>query len=222
MLSRSSGLNGPRKGWPGLPNTRRRSTPLSPFFPWQTSHRFAKIAAPSLAVPRPSGSCCPCGPIMKSKLLISSWLRGVPTLCLGDCASPAAGAARIISGTSRLREHRIVHAPIAGHPPGLDGIEMNGADGFFRFLVSDAPVLIQLRARRLNVTSFIRATRHEHRLFSVPSPVKRKPGMRLRVHGRLKLGFLPTLAAVGGHFDLADRAPTGPRQAGNLDISPAG
>src|SRR5262245_4259373 len=180
------------------------------------------MSAPSLAVPRPGGSCCPCGPIMKSKLLISSWLRGVPTLYLGDCASPAAGAARIISGRSKLSEHRIVHAPIAGHPPGLDGIEMNGADGLIRVFVRDAPMLIQLRTRRLNVTRLIRGTRHEHRLLSVPSPVKRKPGMRLGMHRRLELRFLPTLAAVGGDFDFGDRATAGPGQPGNLDISRAG
>src|SRR5262245_66689380 len=114
---------------------------------------------------------------MKSKLLISSWLRGVPTLYLGDCASPAAGAARIISGTSRLSEHRIVYAPIAGHEPGLDGVEVNGAEGLFRILVSDAPGFVQLRSRRLNVSRFIRGTRHEQPLYSVPIPVKREPAL---------------------------------------------
>src|SRR5271169_1479618 len=96
---------------------------------------------------------------------------------------------------------------------------MLATDGFFRLLVSDAPVLVQLRYRRLNFTLVIRATRYDHRLFSVPSPVKRKPGMRLRKHRCLKLRFLPSFAAVGGYIDLADRAPTGPSQAGNLDIS---
>src|SRR5262249_58274887 len=142
---------------------------------------------PPCAGPRPSGSCCPCGPIMKSKLLISSWLRGVPTLYLGDCASPAAGAARIISGTSRLREHRIVYAPIAGHEPGLDGVEVNSAEGLFRILVRDAPVFVQLPARRLNVTRFILGTRHEHRLFSVPTTVKPQPSVLLGTDRPLKL-----------------------------------
>ena len=50
--------------------------------------------------------------------------------------------ARIITGTSTLCEHRIMYAPIAGHEPGLDGIEMSGAAGFFQ--LGDAPVLIQL------------------------------------------------------------------------------
>ena len=53
-----------------------------------------------------------------------------------------AAIARIITGTSTLCEHRIVYAPIAGHEPGLDGIEMSGAAGFFQ--LGDAPVLIQL------------------------------------------------------------------------------
>src|SRR5438105_2928112 len=154
---------------------------------------------------------------MKSKLLISPWLSGVPTLKRGDCACPAAGAARIIADASRLSEHRIVYAPIAGHLPGLDGGEMSGAGGLFR--VGDAPDLIQLRHRRLNVARVIGAPRHDHRFFSVPGPVESKPGMRLRMHRRLKLRFLPDLAAVGGYFDLRDRARTGPGQAGNLDIS---
>ena len=99
---------------------------------------------------------------------------------------------------------------------------MNDADSFFHILVRDAPVLIQLRARRLNITLVIRATRHQHRLFAVPSPVERKPGVRLGMHRRLKLRFLPALAAVGGHVDLGDLTPTGPRQAGDLDISLTG
>src|ERR1019366_6153823 len=167
-------------------------------------------------VPCPGGSCCPSGPIMKSKLRISSWLRGVPTLNVGlevgDCASPATGAARMITDASRLREHRIVHTPIAGHPPGLHGIEMNGAGGFLRLRLGDTPVLVQLRSRGLNYTPFIRAPRLDHRLLSVPRPVEIKPGMRLRKHRRLKLRFLPAPAAVGGYIDLADRAPTGPSQ----------
>src|SRR6266436_1591919 len=133
-----------------------------------------------------------------------------------------AAIARIITGTSTLTlcEHRIVYAPVAGHEPGLDGIEMSGAAGLFQ--LGDAPVFIQLRLRRLNVTLVIRATGHEHRLFSVPTPVKGKPGVRLRMHRGLKLRFLPALAAVGGDFDLTDRASTGPSQASNLDVSPAG
>src|SRR5262245_6696326 len=159
---------------------------------------------------------------MKSKFLISSWLSGVPTLKRGDCASPVAGAARIITDASRLSEHRIVYAPIAGHAPGLDHVGVNGAGGFFHIRFGDAPVLVQLRLRGLNFTLFIGAARHEHRLFSVPGPVKSKPGMGLRMHRRLQLCFLPALAAVGRYFDLADHAPAGPSQAGDLHVSPAG
>src|SRR5262249_46216354 len=96
---------------------------------------------------------------------------------------------------------------------------MSGADGFLKILFGDAPVSIQLRSRRLNVSLIISATRHQHRLFSVPCPVKGKPGMRLRKYRRVKLRLLPSPAAVGGYIDLADRAPTGPSQAGNLHIS---
>src|SRR3984893_10679872 len=97
---------------------------------------------------------------------------------------------------------------------------MNGAGRLIH--VGDAPVFKQLRSRRLNFTLVIGATRLNHRLFSVPSPVESKPGMRLRKHRRVKLRFLPGPAAIGGYFDLGDRAPTGPGQAGNLDISLAG
>src|SRR5262245_12869410 len=113
-----------------------------------------------------------------------------------------------------------MYAPIAGHEPRLDGIEMRGAAGLFQ--LGDAPEFIQLLLRRLDVTLVIRATRHEHRLFSVPSPVERKPGVRLRMHRRLNLRLLPAPAAVGGDFHLADRAAAGPSQTGNLDVSPAG
>ena len=118
-----------------------------------------------------------------------------------------------------LSEHRVVYAPVAGYPPGLHGIEMNGAVGLFGFLVGDAPVLVELCSRRLNFTPFIRGARHDHRLVSVPCPVKRKPGMRLRMHRRLKLRFLPALTAVGGYIDLADLAPAGPSQTGDLDLA---
>src|ERR1700730_1852016 len=125
----------------------------------------------------------------------------------------------MITEASRLREHRIVQTPISRHSPGLHAIEMNGAGGLVR--LGDAPVFIQLRPRRLNDTFFILATRLDHRLLSVPSPVEIKPGVRLGKHRRLKLRFLPALAAVGGYIDLGDLAATGPGQAGNLDISRA-
>src|SRR6516165_1760975 len=159
---------------------------------------------------------------MKSKLLISSWLSGVPTLYLGDCASPAVGAARSISVASSLAEHRIVYAPIARHPPGLHAIGVNGALGFLRLLFGEAPVLEQLGARGLNLAELVGATRHQHRLLSVPSPVEREPGMGARNHWPLQLGFLPGLAAVGGHVDLLDHAAAGPDQSGDLHISLAG
>src|SRR2546430_11962638 len=57
-------------------------------------------------------------------------------------------------------------------------------------------VFRQLRQRRLNLTRFVCAARLDHRLLSVPRPVERKPGMRLRKHRRMTLRFLPTPAAV--------------------------
>src|SRR4029077_15647783 len=158
---------------------------------------------------------------MKSKPLISCWLSGVPTLKRdGDCASATAGAARNITGTSSLREHRIGYAPVAGHFPGLHGIVMLATDDFFR--VRDAPVLVQLCYRRLHFTLVIGATRQDHRLFTVPSPVEVKPRMRLRQHWRLKLRFFPGSATVGGYIDLPDCAPAGPGQAGDLHVARAG
>src|SRR5260370_7878025 len=97
---------------------------------------------------------------------------------------------------------------------------MDGAGGFWRFLAVDAPVIIQLRSRRLNFTPVIRATRQEHRLFPVPSPVKSEPGMCLRMHRRLERRFLPARPAVAVYIDLPDLPPTAPNHAINLDIPP--
>src|ERR1700722_8132410 len=105
----------------------------------------------------------------------------------GDPAPGLTG--RALPSEQALREHRVANAPIAGHEPGLDSIEVRGAAGLFQ--LGDAPVLVQLRLRRLNVTLVVRATGHQHRLFAVPRPVEREPGMRLRMDRRLKLRFLP-------------------------------
>src|ERR1700736_5661623 len=86
-----------------------------------------------------------------------------------DCVSPTA---KTIAEARGSREHRVAHAPIACHLPGLHGIEMRGADGFRRLLAGDAPVLVQLRHRRLNFTLVVRAARLDHRLLSVPGPVE--------------------------------------------------
>src|SRR5215813_1722550 len=98
---------------------------------------------------------------------------------------------------------------------------MNRTGGLVRFLSGNAPVSVQLLPRWLNITLVIRATRHKHRFLAIPRPVKRKPRVRLRMHRGLKLRFLPALAAVGGHVDLADCSPSGPGQTSNLDIPPA-
>src|SRR5262245_28633194 len=113
---------------------------------------------------------------MKSNFLISSWLRGVPTFKRGDCASPAAGAARMIADASKLSEHRIGYAPISSNLPRLDHVSVNGAYGLVHVLFGDAPVLVQLLLRGLDFTLIIGATGHDHGLFAVPSPIERKAG----------------------------------------------
>src|SRR5262245_20487839 len=159
---------------------------------------------------------------------MSAWLKGVPTFgktrC-GDCASAAAtGMAAIIAGRKNLSEQDIGNAPIASDLPWLNRVEMNGAGRWIFFPIRwvHAPVLGQLRQRRLRLTRVVRATRLDHRLLSVPGPVKRKPGMRLRKHRRMTLRFPPTPAAVRGYFYFGDHACAGPRQAGYLDISSGG
>src|SRR3989304_3352050 len=129
-----------------------------------------------------------------------------------DCPSAATGTARISAGKRNLSEQDIGNAPIASDFPGLNGIEMNSAGtwGLLPILYVHAKVLTQLRQRRLHFARFVRATRLDHRLLSVPRPVERKPGMRPRKHRSMKLRLLPTPSAVGGHVDPADRARTGP------------
>src|SRR5215470_17098593 len=94
---------------------------------------------------------------------------------------------------------------------------MRGAAGFCQ--VGDAPVFIQLPLRRLNVTRFIRGTRHDYGLLSIPLPVKIESGMRLRVHGPVNPRFPPALAAVGRYLNLGDLARAGPSEARDLDIA---
>ena len=89
-----------------------------------------------------------------------------------------------------------------------------------RFIVARAHGEEAARVAEEHFTRVVRATRLDHRLLSVPRPVERKPGMRPRKHRGMTLRFLPTPAAVGGHFHLVDHARTGPGQAGNLGISP--
>src|SRR6185436_12850770 len=147
--------------------TSLRTMPFSPFLPWQTSQRLAKIASPSLAVPRPAGSSFPSGPIMRSKRWISAWLSGVPTSGKARCAAnTAAGAVSTISGTRTLSEHRIDDGPVAIDLPWLDGREVDGARVFFlvQILRREAPVRVQLLHGRLNVVGFVGGAGHDHRL----------------------------------------------------------
>src|ERR1700740_2518538 len=99
--------------------------------------------------------------------------------------------ATIIAGRRNLSEERIGDAPIASDFPRLNRVEMNGTRKWILFPIRwlHAPVLRQFRQRWLNLTRLVRATRLDHRFLSVPGPVERKPGMRLRKHGRMTLRF---------------------------------
>src|SRR5436305_1809742 len=99
---------------------------------------------------------------------------GIKPLRFGISTFGRLWASMIIADASRLSEHRIGYAPIASNPPGLDHVGVNGAYRLVPILFGDAPVLVQLELRGLDFTLIIGATRHEHRLFSVPSPVKSK------------------------------------------------
>ena len=80
-----------------------------------------KSCAPSLAVPRPSGSSSPVGLMEISQARISSSLGVLPTPYVGDCAHPMWQTPRIIPSRKSLRK-RIVNAPIARDPPCLNAI----------------------------------------------------------------------------------------------------
>src|SRR5712691_6141595 len=128
------------------------------------------------------------------------------------CASPGTQAATISSATNSLcSEHRIVNTPVAGHPPALNSVEMEGVVCMFpRILAGDAPMLTQLFYRRLNIPPFIGRTGCDHSLAAVPGPGEGKPGMRLSMYRPLNLRVLPGLTAVGSYLDSADKARTRP------------
>ena len=109
--------------------------------------------------------------------------------------------------------------------PRLDGIEKNGSScpvSSFPLVHGGTPSPGYLGDSRLNFARFIRAAGLEHGFFSAPIPGKPKPGPRLSMYRLLKLGVLPCPAAVGGYFDPADGAGTGPSYAGNLVKSASG
>src|SRR4030095_9942037 len=140
---------------------------------------------------------------------ISSALGVRPTPYVGDCC---ANAETPMSNTNgRTLSIPIVHAPITSDPPRLNAVvQTRHAECGIEGLV---PVLGDLCSRRLYLTDFVRATRLELGLLSVPIPHIAEPRMFHSIRSPFDLGIVPALAAVGGHLDLLDRAATGPGQA---------
>src|SRR5438045_239746 len=117
-----------------------------------------------------------------------------------------------------LREP-IGDAPIARDFPRLNRVVVAAhARSVWRI----APVLRDFSTCRLNGAEFVGAARHQHTLSAIPLPVKAEPRVRHGIRRRSKLGVLPTLAAVGRHLDLANRAPAGPGEAADFVEARAG
>src|SRR5919202_1486706 len=115
---------------------------------------------------------------------------------------------------SILLSVRIVHAPIARDSPGLNRVvQSRRAERLIQRLVEEPG---DLCARRLHRTQFVRAARKELGLVSVPVPLIRESRMRHPLRRSLDLGIVPALAAVCGHFHLANGSATGPCQASDL------
>src|SRR3981189_2725958 len=104
-------------------------------------------------------------------------------------------AASATSGAEKLKNQRILNAPITIDLPGLNGIEVAGdrsrRSKEFRL---DAPEFCQLDGRGLCLAAFIRAPRLEHGFFSIPIPGEPKARVRLRIYRPLDFRFLPTVA----------------------------
>src|SRR5688572_7338670 len=129
-----------------------------------------------------------------SQARISSALGVRPTPYVGDCAS----AETPMSNTNgRTLSMLIVHAPIAGDPPRLNGVVQPRHS--VRGIQGHVPELGDLGSRRLNLAQFVGASRKQLGLFSVPIPLIAEPGMRHAIGRPLYLGVLPAPAAVGGH-----------------------
>src|ERR1035437_10111704 len=86
----------------------------------------------------------------------------------------------------------------------------------FEIVRIDVPDFAELGQRRLNLAEIIGRAGHKHSLFSAPIPTKPKPGMRFWKNRPLEFRVLPGSTVVGGYFDPADGASTGPSQTGDL------
>src|SRR5207247_10683563 len=113
----------------------------------------------------------------------------------------------------------IGHAPVAGDPPGLNGVvqSRHGERGIQGLV----PVLGDLCARRLNLAQFVRAARKELGLLPVPIPLIAETGMGHALWGSLELSVVPVVAGVRGQLPLLDCAATGPGQTAALVVAGA-
>src|SRR4029450_101676 len=172
-----------------------------------------------LEVPRPDGSSSPVGPMGMSQARNSSAVGVRPTPYVGDCASNEAPL-MASNANGRTLSVPIGHAPVAGNSPRLNAVVQSRHRE--RFIVGFVPVLGELCARRLSLTYFVRAARHNLRLASVPVPHEAKARMRHALWCAFELGLAPRLAAVGRHFHQLDGAAAGPGQPANLVKALAG
>src|ERR1700704_2297294 len=126
-------------------------------------------------------------------------------------------AASATSGAEKLKDQRILNAPITIDLPGLNGIEVSGnrsrRSKEFRL---DSPEFRQFDGGGLCLAAFIRTPGLEHGFFSIPIPGEPKARVRLRIHRPLDFSFLPSISTVNGNLDLADYPSAGPRQAADL------
>src|SRR5687768_1150390 len=186
------------------------------FAPWHDAQPFVRYScAPSLTVPRPSGSSSPVGPMEISQARISSAVGVRPTP--NDCAITVAP---ISSANAKTLSKAIGDAPIAGDLPRLDAVvETRHAE---RRIEGPVPVLRDLGARRLHLADFVCAARQQLGLLSVPIPHVAEPRVRHALRGSLDFGFVPTFAAVGRHFHQLDGATAGPGETADFVEAAAG
>src|SRR5574341_774249 len=178
--------------------------------PWHDAQPFVRYScAPSLTVPRPSGSSSPVGPMEISQARISSAVGVRPTP--NDCAITVAPISTVQASTL---SKAIGDAPIAGDLPRLNAVVETGHAE--RRVERPVPVLRNLCPRRLHLADFVRAARLQLGFLAVPIPHQAKPRVRHALRRAFDLGLVPAFAAIGGDLHQLDRAATGPGQAADL------
>src|SRR6266702_725849 len=138
-----------------------------------------------------------------SQARTSSGLGVLPRLSECDCAGTAGPTASTITNRSRLREP-IFNRPVTAQLPRHDEIGMCFAPRL------RLPKFVELGHRRLYLALLIRATGHQHMLFSAPIPGHAEARMRDTMYCGSNFGILPGLASVCGYFNLANGTATGP------------